>query len=351
MSDLNDLSWEQEFQAFLDGLSGPTVPPILDLESTIGQLKLHNCQLPCQEESRVALRRLNANPQIPGVLLTQDGDFRGMISRRRLLEQMSRPYGLDLFLQRSLFQLYQYAQIPHLILPQNTLITEAAEKAIMRPGELLDEPIIVELEKHQYQLLDIHQLLIGQSSIFQLTTRLFEQSNRQLQKLAVIDPLTRIGNRRMFEQYFSRDWYHAIREQKWISLIICDVDYFKKYNDTYGHPQGDRCLRQVAQILRSNCKRATDIVARYGGEEFVIVLLDTKPSNAIEMVEKIQQSLMSCNLLHSASEVSSQVTLSFGVASARPKAATQEQTLIDLADQALYQAKQAGRNRYVLLKA
>ncbi|MFN5516093.1 MAG: diguanylate cyclase domain-containing protein [Cyanobacteriota bacterium] len=326
----------------------PENVPVLRLDSRLQDLTLYEATFDLEAEGKLALRLLKADPHIPGVILVKGRRLVGMISRRRIYEKMSLSYGPDLFLTRPLSQLYKYTKTDHLVLPQKMLVTEGARRALQRPTELLADPIIVALDKNHYQILDIHQLLVAHARIFELTSALLEETNQQLKRLAVIDPLTKIGNRRFFEQYFARDWQYAVREEKWISLVICDVDFFKQYNDAYGHPQGDQCLCQIAQCLRSGCRRSTDIVARYGGEEFVLVLLGTKPEAALKIVKKIQGELAAQNLAHQASPLGQTVTLSFGVASLKPEPGQDQQILIDRADQALYQAKREGRNRYCL---
>ena len=332
----------------LDHIDNSTVA----LQSTLKDLELYCCQLNITTQSRIAIQHLNADPKLPGVLLMEQGEFIGMISRRRILEQMSRPYGLELFLDRSLLQLYQYTKVDHLILAEDVLINDAVEQVLKRSTSFLDEPLIIQKANNDYVLLDIHQLLIAQSNMFKLTSSLLKEKNQQLQQLAVIDPLTGIGNRRFFNQYFSRDWHLAIREKKWISLVLADIDYFKKYNDTYGHQAGDECLRQVALIFKKNCKRATDIVARYGGEEFILSLLNTKLEQAIFLVENIQKDLVTLALPHYNSPIHDCLTLSFGIASLElqpGKVPPSRENLIKLADEALYQAKEQGRNQYATI--
>ena len=324
----------------------------LTLQATLRDLEVYRCHLNIATQGRIAIQYLNADPKLPGVLLIEQGEFIGMISRRRILEQMSRPYGLELFLDRSLWQLYQYTRIEHLILAEDVLINDAVEQVLKRSTPFLDEPLIVQKAHNDYSLLDIHQLLIAHANIFQLTSSLLKEKNQQLQQLAVIDPLTGIGNRRFFNQYFSRDWHLAIREKQWITIILTDIDYFKKYNDTYGHQAGDECLCQVALVLQKNCKRATDIVARYGGEEFILSLLNTKLEKAIFLVENIQKDLVTLALPHCNSPINDCVTLSFGIASLKlqpGEAPPSRENLIKLADQALYQAKEKGRNQYAII--
>ncbi len=162
----------------------------------------------------------------------------------------------------------------------------------------------------------------------------------QLQKLASSDGLTKIANRRYFDQYLAR----KLAEQKKIALLLCDVDYFKLYNDTYGHQAGDTCLKQVANALRSSV-RQFDLVARYGGEEFVVVLPNTDAQKALYIAERIQFKVRSLEIPHKSSKVSQFLTLSCGVAGCPSESQITSTELIEAADQALYVAKQAGRNR------
>jgi adenylate cyclase len=171
---------------------------------------------------------------------------------------------------------------------------------------------------------------------------------QRLRQLSTQDELTRLANRRAFNQVLEREWRRAVRSQTSLSLIICDVDYFKLYNDTYGHPQGDECLRQVAQALRGALKRPADLAARYGGEEFVILLPQTDQEGAMQVAETVRSYVRSLQLAHRSSHVSDSVTLSLGVSSTVPLAHMPATALINVADRALYEAKQQGRNRSVL---
>jgi adenylate cyclase len=167
--------------------------------------------------------------------------------------------------------------------------------------------------------------------------------NAQLQTLAAFDELTKVANRRYFDQYLA----DALELHKQLSLILCDVDYFKAYNDRYGHPAGDRCLQQVAQAIQL-AVRDSDLVARYGGEEFVIVLPETTPETAADIAERIQHRVRQVEILHEGSQVSQWVTLSCGLANVSPVFLLSPLRLIEYADKALYMAKQSGRNRLVV---
>lgn len=166
-----------------------------------------------------------------------------------------------------------------------------------------------------------------------------------LEQLASVDALTGIPNRRMFDEYFAREWRRSMRSASPISLIFMDVDFFKTYNDNYGHAEGDRCLENIAAILKHTLKRVTDFVARYGGEEFVAVLPEMNLDEAVEMAESMRKNIANSNIPHAYSEVADRITLSLGVSSVIPVVDILPEDLIKAADAALYIAKDNGRNQ------
>jgi diguanylate cyclase (GGDEF)-like protein len=175
--------------------------------------------------------------------------------------------------------------------------------------------------------------------------RQLETENQQLARLATLDGLTRIPNRRRFDEYLDAMWRQMVREQDWISIIIGDVDYFKAYNDSYGHLAGDHCLQKIAEALNQCCYRPLDLVARYGGEEFSMVLPQTDLIGAFNLAERLKVAIESLNIPHSGSEIDSVLTMSFGVAAARPNANMWADLLLASADEALYKAKSLGRRQ------
>jgi diguanylate cyclase (GGDEF)-like protein/PAS domain S-box-containing protein len=173
----------------------------------------------------------------------------------------------------------------------------------------------------------------------------------QLQHLANIDGLTRVFNRRRFDEYLDREWGRLRREQKPLSLILCDVDHFKLYNDAYGHQAGDDCLRAIAKVLNLNAKRPADLVARYGGEEFGVILPDTDAEGALQVAEAIRREVLQLKIDHVGSCINDYVTVSLGVSAVVPTRRVSPNALVQLADAALYEAKNKGRDRVILKTA
>ena len=174
-----------------------------------------------------------------------------------------------------------------------------------------------------------------------------ELANQELEQLSVIDGLTKIANRRKFDNYLTTEWTRSIRTQNPLSVILADIDHFKLYNDTYGHQAGDRCLEAVAQAISRVVKRPADLVARYGGEEFVLVLPNTPIAGAKYLAQQIRLRIKALKIPHINSAVDLYVTLSLGISSCIPRPDLSSDLLIAAADQGLYKAKETGRNRAV----
>jgi diguanylate cyclase (GGDEF)-like protein/PAS domain S-box-containing protein len=172
-----------------------------------------------------------------------------------------------------------------------------------------------------------------------------EKANRALEELAHLDGLTQIANRRRFDSTIDAEWPRLQREAKALGIIMADIDYFKEYNDIYGHQSGDDCLLAVASLLSSMVNRPADLVARYGGEEFVVLLPDTSLQGCTAIAERMRERIERAAMVHPGSRCAEVVTMSFGVASAVPGECGSSLELLARADKALYQAKELGRNR------
>lgn len=172
-----------------------------------------------------------------------------------------------------------------------------------------------------------------------------KKSEIELNYLATMDGLTGLSNRRIFDQRILEAWQICQREKQALSLILCDVDYFKQYNDYYGHQAGDNCLKKIAQSLNKVTKRPADLVARYGGEEFAIILPNTHNHGAVKVGKNIIAAIEKLQLPHVTSRVSNHITLSLGIATVTPSQTSKPTNLIRQADEKLYEAKETGRNR------
>jgi len=183
---------------------------------------------------------------------------------------------------------------------------------------------------------------------YSLRNEQLEAENRKLQALTQVDSLTNLANRRAFDDYFNQQWHDLQRQRRCLSLILCDLDSFKQYNDTYGYLAGDQCLQEVAQILQSVARSPRDQVARFGGEEFAMILPDTEPEDALAIAESIRTQLATFNFNEQDASSRNVLNVSCGVASMIPTLELDSTILIQQADQALYHAKEQGGNQVVI---
>ena len=192
----------------------------------------------------------------------------------------------------------------------------------------------------------MQRILRMRESLLTLARKL-DAANRELRKLSVIDGLTGIANRRHFDETFAREWRRGVRMKRPLALVLCDIDFFKQYNDMYGHQAGDECLRAVARCLEASVRRPGDSVTRFGGEEFAVILPETDSNGAAAMAEKMRAAVEARGLQHAGSEAARVVTISAGVASMSPHAGEHATDLVQWSDAALYEAKRQGRNRVI----
>jgi len=190
----------------------------------------------------------------------------------------------------------------------------------------------IEMQKLQEQLQESNKKL--------------EENNTILQRLSTLDGLTGIANRRHFDEMLQIEWKSGFREKTPLSIIMIDIDFFKKYNDGYGHQGGDDCLKAVAWALNGTISRPGDFIARYGGEEFVVILPRTDAKGASVIAEQLRSNVETKNIAHAYSSVADHVTISLGIASMTPTNSSSPEELLAKADESLYKAKQAGRNRF-----
>ncbi|MEB3883196.1 diguanylate cyclase domain-containing protein [Lyngbya sp. CCY1209] len=203
----------------------------------------------------------------------------------------------------------------------------------------------------QPRTLELVRAVAAQLSFPLQQARLYQQlqqANRELERLARLDGLTQVANRRHFDEVLGREWRRMRRERSPLAVILCDVDYFKNYNDQYGHLAGDDCLIQVARALDRSAMRPTDLVARYGGEEFAVILSNTDTQGAVEVARRIQDAIAALEIPHETSGVSDRLTVSQGIFSLIPTPESSPDRLLHAADVALYQAKQKGRDCFAI---
>ena len=189
----------------------------------------------------------------------------------------------------------------------------------------------------------MQRIVLMRTSLLAVTRKL-DAANQELVRIASSDGLTGVANRRYFDEAMSIEWRRARRHSNSMALLMCDIDHFKLYNDTYGHLAGDECLRKIAAAISRNTERPSDTVARYGGEEFAVILAETTIGGALMVAEKIRHAISELNIPH-VSSPTGQVALSIGIASAAPGFDNPPDDLIIAADKALYRAKKEGRDR------
>lgn len=178
-------------------------------------------------------------------------------------------------------------------------------------------------------------------------TRKLDEANRELTRLSTADGLTGIANRRRFDETLLKEWRRCAREERPLSLLLIDVDFFKPFNDNYGHQVGDECLKAVARTLAQTLHRPSDLAARYGGEEFGVILPGTDEQGALAVAESLREAVQQLGITHRFSDVAQVVTISIGLACMTPQRGNESGfiRLLKEADEALYQAKTGGRNR------
>lgn len=245
-----------------------------------------------------------------------------------------------------------YKDVPIIMITANTEIKQIEQSFTAGAMDYITKPL------HEVELLarvrsalklkkEIDERKSHEQQLLKLMHRL-EEANEKLKRLCSIDGLTGIANRRHFDEVLNKEWRRARREKTALSVVLLDIDFFKSYNDTYGHLTGDDCLIQVAQKVSQVLKRPGDLAARYGGEEFAAILPLTTKEGGLIVGEKMRSIIASLNIPHSGSIFNGILTISVGVATLTADNFSEvqdPQRLLGMADEALYRAKKAGRNR------
>lgn len=236
--------------------------------------------------------------------------------------------------------------------PNESLLLLQSFMAVFALTSLILSAVIDERTEARFLLMqsieNLESQVIERTAKLQQSETSLKQANLELEKLVNIDGLTQIANRRCFDDRLRIEWQRLSREGQPISLLLLDIDYFKLYNDCYGHQVGDDCLQEIAQALEKALYRPADLVARYGGEEFAAILPNTEINGAIIVAEEIRSAIANLDIPHQNSDISDIVTVSVGVTSLLPCPQQKPSTLIQQADIALYSAKQQGRNRAIV---
>lgn len=359
--------------AELNGL-GPEACGIANVRAIAAECDLG--EMNSSKEQKTAEEFVYENPELPLLLVVEDNYFllaylqtlltphyrvavardgvEGLEKAKQLLPNlilsdqiMPRQNGLDLL--KEIRNTPELSSTPVIFLTARMGMEARIESLDAGADDYISKPFDErELLARVKNLLRSHaaeQQLVVLNRQLQQQKKELETANQALQYLATYDSLTEVKNRRCFNEYLDTEWRRLAREEATLSLIMCDIDYFKLYNDTYGHQAGDECLRQVASVLRSAVKRPADLVARYGGEEFAVILPNTDIQGAALVAEFIRAQVRGLQIVHAKSVVGEYVTLSLGVGSCIPAPMLQPGTLIAIADEELYRAKKTGRDR------
>lgn len=244
----------------------------------------------------------------------------------KFLTKPVEPQELMVTVQRAL-EAYELEQKNHLLLDELKVLNASLEQKVAARTRELKETLALVEEKN----------------------RLISRHRDKLEYIAKIDGLTDIPNRRRFDEVLADEWRRARRSSTSLSLAMIDIDFFKQFNDTYGHTAGDNCLRQVAQALAGVEKRPGDFIARYGGEEFSAILPESTADKAAAVVQRMKDGIAGLNIPHTGSDVHDRLTVSIGLASMVPHGDNSPEFLVQCADRMLYQAKGNGRNRIEVL--
>ena len=278
------------------------------------------------------------------------------------------PYFFDVMNLTHLFKVNDVAQLPSEANSEKAEFEAQSIQSVLCVGLRFDKELVGFIgcdcvnTKRQWSKIDLIRIkLVGEiinnalkninyKKKLQLAQKQLINANTKLNKLANTDALTDIANRRFFDTSLKSEIKRSARQHQPISLIMCDIDFFKRYNDNYGHHKGDETLKHVARALKSLCKREGDIAARYGGEEFAIILPATNIEQCHKFALLIEQKIKALNITHEFSPIAPYITLSFGCFCSYPNADTHTETLIKSADIALYKAKKAGRNQICIFE-
>lgn len=322
---------------------------MLNQKYRVKDLNLYNYRIDVSDPINSVIEEFKANPQLPGVLVFQEDLFLGAVSQTSLWQYLSQPYSLGLCAKRPVGYLLEKIEFTHLIVSQDTLIIEAVQRYLTRTAKLLEQPLIVRITSLEYQLLDSHQLLIAYTKIYQLTNRLLEnyqreleESNYQLKESLGFDLITGLGNEFLLEESLEREWERAIREKKWLSVIRWDLDLFPACENIYSQSARDECLRRVAANVMLLLKG--EIAIHTGEGRFTIIIPNSNTINATLKAEKISEVIQKLQITNSQTQIKNNLSLNLGIASIKPQDYEGAEQLLMAAEEALEKAKKIGKN-------
>ncbi len=281
------------------------------------------------------------NAQLLATILEEDCIVKIATSGEKAIEIVNQNNSLDLILLDVMMPIMDGYEVCRR-LKNNPKTSEIPIIFVTAKDEVKDQMMGFNLGAVDYIIKPFEPVLIKARVDTHISLR---RKTQMLERLAMIDGLTGIPNRRSFDEAYGIECSCAIRKGEQISLFIIDIDYFKNYNDGYGHGAGDVCLKKVAQILQKQLTRKSDFIARYGGEEFVVILPYVDIADAAYIAEKLLQSVYDLNITHAYSKVAKQVTISIGCATHCVTTKDDCETLLRHADEMLYKAKENGRNQ------
>jgi len=343
--------WKSEYRVILPGvgerwLSGQARPQRLEGGAVLWHGYIHDVTdmkrqaLQLQETERLLQQLIN---DMPVGLCMVDAQRRIYFRNRRFLEHFG-------YAEAEVPTLHEWALLAY---PDGDYRQQAAHAwgqamagARAQGGVIAAQPYRVTARDGAQHVMDIGGLLFGEHFLATFQDRTEQQAQSELlHRLAYVDGLTGIANRRQFDQQLEAEWRRCRRSGKPLAVLLLDIDYFKQYNDLYGHQQGDECLKAVATALRGQLGRSHDLVARYGGEEFVCLLPECDAAGALHKGQELCHAVQALGLAHAQSRVADVVTISVGVACQVPDGEGSPAALLQQADMQLYQAKAQGRNR------
>jgi len=285
---------------------------------------------------RDTLKVFEENHQTPGILVFEQQNLIGLISRERIYEKLGRPFGVELFLKENAKQFYEMLGVDTLVLPSDTPIDNAVKMALMRREESLYDPIVIQ-NSAGYRFISMSSLLVVQQNILQ-------DLYSEIHKLSIIDPLTLVNNRRGFFNAVTRYMLIIRRFDLEYAFMMIDIDKFKDINDRYGHLVGDEVIRSVVRQI-THTIREKDVLGRFGGEEFIVFLSDASKETALQIAERVRQSI--AGSFHVVNGFQIHATVSIGISYSKGSNHTHDRLLTE-ADQAAYAAKNMGRNKVVV---